>query len=59
MKKVEKNLEAAKLEKAEIIDKALLESVGGAGAEDQDWCGISCSIFSMDVCNWDFCSFSN
>ena len=46
-------------EKVEIIETALLESVGGAGPDDDgDWCGISCSIFSYDVCNIDFCHTS-
>lgn len=42
-------------EKYEIIEQALQASVGG-GIIDIDLCGATCSIFSIDVCNVDFCS---
>jgi hypothetical protein len=42
-------------EKYEIIELALQESVGG-GMIPVDVCGISCHIFSMDVCYVDRCS---
>lgn len=48
----------AQQEKQEIIDRALQESVGGGSEGSIDWCGISCSIFSMDVCNIDLCRIS-
>lgn len=56
-----KKLETETTEKVEIIEKALLESVGGAGApgDDGDFCGFECSIFSIDVCSWDLCSTSS
>ncbi len=45
-----------KNDKIEIIDRALLESVGG-GVEPTDTCEIDrCSIFSIDICSEDTCS---
>ncbi len=48
----------AQQEKQEIIDRALQESVGGGNEGSVDVCGISCSIFSINVCNIDICRIS-
>lgn len=41
--------------KFEIIEQALQEAVGG-GVEPIDACAVTCSVFSMDVCNIDLCT---
>lgn len=43
-------------EKYEIIEQALQESVGGGRLPDL--CGLTCSIFSINVCDIDLCGFS-
>lgn len=45
-------------EKNEIIERALQEAVGGGLEVDIDLCQVSCSIFSINVCNIDLCSIS-
>jgi hypothetical protein len=42
-------------EKYEIIEQALHDSIGG-GLTPVDVCGVSCHIFSLDVCYVDQCS---
>jgi hypothetical protein len=42
-------------EKYEIIEQALHDSIGG-GLTLVDVCGVSCHIFSLDVCYVDQCS---
>jgi hypothetical protein len=41
-------------EKYEIIEQALQASVGG-GLIDINLCGATCSIFSIDICDVNFC----
>jgi hypothetical protein len=42
-------------EKQEIVELALQEAIGGGRV---NLCGISCHIFSKDVCHVDLCGTS-
>lgn len=47
----------ANAKKAQIIERALQEAVGGGLATDVEIpvCSISCHIFSINVCHVDLC----